>query len=71
MPDERYVVMTVECQHCATMQKVHVADRTGVGQMGNQTIWCINCEKEFDVMVPEGWRLTTRNVEASGAPKIT
>jgi len=28
MADERFVVMTVECQHCKTKQKVHVAART-------------------------------------------
>jgi hypothetical protein len=53
MADERYVVMMVECQHCKAKQKVHVAVRAGFAQMGSQTIPCIKCEKDFDVMVPD------------------
>ena len=53
MTDERDVVMTVECQHCKAKQKVHVAVRAGVGGMGKQTISCIECEKNFDVIVPD------------------
>ncbi len=53
MTDERYVVMTVECQHCKTRQKVHVAARTGVGQKVGHTILCIKCGKDFDVKVPD------------------
>jgi hypothetical protein len=53
MADERYVVMTVECQHCKTKQKVHVAARTGFAQLGSQTIPCTKCKKDFDVMVPD------------------
>jgi hypothetical protein len=51
MPDERYVVMTVECQHCKTKQKVHVATSTGGPQMGDQTIQSIGCNKGFRVTV--------------------
>ena len=53
MADERYVVMTVECQRCKTKQKVHIAASTDGTQVGNQTIPCIKCEKDFDVMVPD------------------
>jgi phage FluMu protein Com len=53
MADERYVVMTVECPRCKTKQKVHVAARTGGAQMGDQTIRCIKCDKDFDVMVTD------------------
>ena len=53
MTDEHYVVITVECQHCKTKQKVHVAASSGGAQMGEQTIQCIKCEKDFDVMVPD------------------
>jgi hypothetical protein len=31
MTDERYVVMTVECEHCKAKQKVHVAVRPCAG----------------------------------------
>ena len=53
MADEHFVVMTVECQHCKTKQKVHIAASTDGAQMGSQTIPCIKCEKDFDVMVPD------------------
>ena len=53
MADERYVVMTVECQHCKTKQKLHVAARTGFVQMGDQTILCIRCNNHFKVTVPD------------------
>ena len=53
MADEHFVVMTVECQHCKTKQKVHIAASTDGAQMGSQTIPCINCPNHFKVMVPD------------------
>jgi len=51
---ERYIVVTVECQHCKTKQKVHVAARIGVAQrVIGQTIKCIRCERGFDAVVPD------------------
>ena len=51
MADNRYVVMTVECQHCKANQRVHVAARTDGAQVGDQTIQCINCNSHFRVTV--------------------
>jgi transcription elongation factor Elf1 len=51
--EARYVVMTVECQHCKTKQVVHVTARTGAGMIGNQTIPCITCGQYFVAMVPD------------------
>jgi len=48
----RYVVITVECQHCKTKQTVHVDARVGTGTIGNQTIPCITCGNYFVVMAP-------------------
>jgi hypothetical protein len=53
MPDERYVVMPVECQQCKTMQKVHIATSTGGAKMREQTISCINCSNYLRVKVPD------------------
>lgn len=53
MVGERYIVMTVECSLCKTKQKIHVAVRTGAGQMTDQTVQCIQCAKHFKVMVPD------------------
>jgi hypothetical protein len=52
MADERYVVMTVECQYCKTKQKVHAAASAGGAQMGDQTIRCIMCNNQFKATVP-------------------
>jgi len=49
MADGRFVVITVECQHCKTKQKVHVAARSNGAQLGDQTIPCINCPHHFRV----------------------
>jgi hypothetical protein len=49
--DTRYVVIKVECSHCKTKQKVHVAVRTGPTQMGNQMVHCIQCNNYFEVYV--------------------
>jgi DNA-directed RNA polymerase subunit M/transcription elongation factor TFIIS len=53
MADQLYVVMTVECQHCKSKQKVHVAARTGFAQVGDQTIQCLMCNNHFKVTVPD------------------
>ncbi len=54
-PKPNYVVMTVECPYpdCQEKQTVHVIARTGFGQMGDQTIKCVKCGKDFDVLVPD------------------
>ena len=47
----RYVINTVECSHCKTDQKVHVAVRTGPAQVGKQMVHCIRCNGYFEVFV--------------------
>jgi hypothetical protein len=51
MADERYVVMTVECQNYKTKQNVHVVASTGGAQTGDQTIPCISCPNHFRVTI--------------------
>jgi transcription elongation factor Elf1 len=53
MADEHIIVMTVECPHCKIKQKIHVALRAGFGQMGEETIHCLNCDIRFKVTVPD------------------
>jgi hypothetical protein len=48
-----YVVMAVACTHCREKQRVHVAARPGFNGPGAQTVACIKCEGDFDVMVPD------------------
>lgn len=47
------IVMTVECSICKAKQKVHVAGRTGCGQLIDQTIQCIRCNNYVNVTVPD------------------
>jgi hypothetical protein len=70
MVNEPYIVMTVECSVCQTMQKVHVASSTGGAQVGDQTIPCLNCNSHFKFTVPDriirgpvsgvAWRMACR-----------
>lgn len=53
MLGERYVVLTVECSHCKTKQKIHVAVRAGGAHVDGQTIPCIQCDLDFIVTVPD------------------
>jgi hypothetical protein len=49
----RYVEMTVECQNCKKKQIVHVAAGAGLGMKGRQIIRCINCDHQFDAVLPD------------------
>jgi hypothetical protein len=50
--DESFVVMTLKCPHCDAEQIVKVGARTGFGQIGPQTITCLQCEKGFYAQLP-------------------
>ena len=43
----------VYCPHCKQKQIVHVFVRLGRSPMNNQTINCMTCKKEFDVLVSD------------------
>jgi hypothetical protein len=43
----------VYCQHCKQKQIVHVFVRAGRSPMNNQTVNCIKCKKEFEVLVSD------------------
>jgi hypothetical protein len=51
--ESSFRVISVECPHCKVKQKVHVAGRPGIAQTGSQYLSCINCDSEFDVMLPD------------------
>jgi DNA-directed RNA polymerase subunit RPC12/RpoP len=48
-----YVSVTVECTHCNTKQIVRVSARAGFVGKGTQTIKCIECQKEFEAVLPD------------------
>ena len=43
----------IYCQRCKQKQIVHVYVRAGRSPMNNQTVTCIKCKKEFDVLVAD------------------
>jgi len=53
MAGERYVIMTIECTHCKTKQKLHVNAHSGAAQMANHSIKCISCAQHFIVTMPD------------------
>jgi hypothetical protein len=48
----QFVVMTIRRPHCKTEQNVHVGVNRE-GQMPNQYLFCINCDHEFDITLPD------------------
>ena len=53
VPNEHYIVMTVECPRCKTKQKVHVSTSIGGAQKGDQIIPCLICNGLFKATVPD------------------
>jgi hydrogenase maturation factor HypF (carbamoyltransferase family) len=53
MSNERYSVMPATCTHCGEKFTVCVASRAGAAQMADQLVLCSNCEKHFEVMLPD------------------
>jgi len=43
----------VYCQHCKQKQIIHVYVREGRSPMNNQTVTCITCKKDFEVLVAD------------------
>jgi len=52
-PKTAFVVMTISCPHCQQKQVVHVRARAGFRAMTNHAVVCVNCKKDFAVMVPD------------------
>ena len=52
MTAEPYISVTVECTHCKTKQKVNVAFLTGLTQMADESIQCLNCDNRFSISLP-------------------
>jgi hypothetical protein len=47
-----YVVVTLQCSRCRTLQKVHVVARAGFVQSVGERVPCINCNNRFKVTIP-------------------
>jgi hypothetical protein len=48
-----YVVVTLQCPRCKTLQKVHIAAHAGFGQASGERISCIKCDNHFKVTIPD------------------
>ena len=48
-----FVVMMIKCPHCKTKQKVHVGVNLIPSPMPSQYVFCINCDRDFDVTLPD------------------
>ena len=48
-----YIPMTISCDHCLQQQVVHMQAKTGFWQMAHQSVKCVRCEKNFEVMIPD------------------
>jgi hypothetical protein len=46
-------VVTVSCGHCQQEQVVQMLARTGFWLMAHQSVKCLKCAQEFEVMVPD------------------
>ena len=52
-PQPNYVVWPVDCRSCHEKQTVHLSPNTGPAQWSVQTIKCVKCGKDFDVIIPD------------------
>jgi ribosomal protein S27E len=48
-----YIAVAVSCGHCQEEQVVHVEARSGSWSMAHQSVKCLKCEKDFEVMVAD------------------
>lgn len=53
MANSHYVVVSVECPRCKTVQKLHIAAWTEAAQLASDRVPCVNCGDRFKVMLPE------------------
>ena len=49
----QFVVMAIKCPRSKTKQKVHVGANLIPSPMPNQYLFCVNCDREFDVVLPD------------------
>ena len=50
---KNYVVVTLQCPRCKTLQNIHIAARAGFGGLGGERVACINCDHRFKVTIPD------------------
>jgi transcription elongation factor Elf1 len=47
------IPVTISCGHCQQEQVVHTQARTGSWQTAHQSVKCVKCEQNFDLMIPD------------------
>jgi ribosomal protein S27E len=48
-----YTFVTVSCGHCQQEQVVQILARNGFWSKAHQSVKCLKCAQEFEVMVPD------------------
>ena len=48
-----YTVATVSCGRCKQEQVVQILARTGFWLRARQSVKCLKCNREFEVMLPD------------------
>ncbi len=51
--NQPYTVVTVSCGHCKQPQVVQILARTGFWLRTNQSVKCLKCGTEFEVILPD------------------
>jgi hypothetical protein len=52
-PKAAHIMTPVSCQHCQQKQVVQVLAGAGPAGTSDQLIACLNCKKDFPVMLPD------------------
>jgi len=50
---QTYTIVNITCSHCQQKQVVHILGRGGIWSMAHQSVKCLKCAQEFEVMVPD------------------
>ncbi len=51
--NQPYSVVTVSCGHCQQEQVVQILARAGFWLRARQSVKCLKCSHEFEVMLPD------------------
>ena len=51
--NQPYTVVTVSCGRCKQEQVVQILARTGFWLRARQSVKCLKCSREFEVMLPD------------------
>jgi hypothetical protein len=50
--EKDYVVVSLHCPRCKTLQRIHISASPGVKQISGEKVPCISCDNRFKVTIP-------------------